>query len=118
MPHSRFCICILCAVLTAALATLALLGGTPSAEVAVIERWVREGAKLDADVAPDADLLRVLRKRWQPPAPPARYPLPVMVTALAFTPDGQRLVAAGHHELTVWDAAEGKLVQRIRTRAE
>src|SRR5207302_1596972 len=55
---------------------------------------------------------------------PARYPLPVMVTALAFTPDGQRLVAAGHHELTVWDASEGRggatppLLQRIRTRAE
>src|SRR5437870_6416948 len=34
MPHSRFCICILCAVLTAALATLALLGGVPSAAAA------------------------------------------------------------------------------------
>ena len=29
---------------------------------------------------------------------------------MAFTPDGKRLVAGGHHELTVWDAATGKLV--------
>jgi WD40 repeat protein len=212
MPQSRLCVCVLCAVLTAALATLSLLGGAPTAraadapkpvsfindvapilkencyachdakkrsgkfemtsyaklrqgganddpitpgkpddsliiqlltsdgakrmppppkdkvsdkdgalppeKVAVIERWVQEGAKLDAGVAPEADLLRELRKRWQPPQPPARYPLPVMITALAFTPDGKRLVAGGHHELTVWDAAEGKLVQRVRTRPE
>src|SRR2546421_13051590 len=32
MPHSRFCICILCAVVAAALAALALLGGAPSAQ--------------------------------------------------------------------------------------
>src|SRR3954454_13871200 len=93
-------------------------GALPAAKVAVIKRWVKQGAKLDADVAADADLIRELRKRWQPPAPPARYPMPVVVTALAFTPDGQRLVAGGHHELTVWEAATGKLVERVRTRAE
>jgi Planctomycete cytochrome C/WD domain, G-beta repeat len=93
-------------------------GALPPAKIAVIKRWIEQGAKLDADVAADADLIRELRKRWQPPLPPAAYPLPVVVTALAFTPDGQRLVAGGHHELTVWEAATGKLVQRIRTRAE
>ncbi len=93
-------------------------GALPLEKVAVIERWVKEGAKLDEGVAPEADLLRELRKRWQPPEPPARYPLPVIVTALAFTPDGQRLVVGGHHELTVWEAGSGKLVQRVRTRAE
>jgi hypothetical protein len=93
-------------------------GALPADKINVIERWIQEGAKLDADVAPDADMLRELRKRWQPPMPPARYPLAVVVTALAFTPDGQKLVAGGHHEFTVWDAAEGKLVQRVRTRAE
>jgi WD40 repeat protein len=93
-------------------------GALPPGKIAVIERWIAEGAKLDAEVAADADLLRELRKRWQPPAPPVKYPLPVVVTALAFTPDGKRLVAGGHHELTVWDAASGKLAQRVRTRAE
>jgi Planctomycete cytochrome C/WD domain, G-beta repeat len=93
-------------------------GALPAAKVAVIKRWVKQGARLDPDVAADADLLRELRKRWQPPAPPTKYPMPVVVTALAFTPDGQRLVAGGHHELTVWEAATGKLVERVRTRAE
>lgn len=84
----------------------------------MIKRWIRQGAKLDTEVAADADMLRELRKRWKPPAPPIKYPMPVVVTALAFTPDGQRLVAGGHHELTVWEAATGKLVERVRTRAE
>ena len=50
--------------------------------------------------------------------PPAAYPFPVTITALAFTPDNKKLVVGGHHELTVWDAADGKLEKRIRTRAE
>jgi WD40 repeat protein len=93
-------------------------GALPPDKIAVIERWVKEGATLDGGLTPDSDLLRELRKRRQPPAPPAKYPPPVIVPALVFTPDGQRLVVGGHHELTVWDAAAGKLVQRVRTRAE
>jgi DNA-binding beta-propeller fold protein YncE len=93
-------------------------GALPPARIAVIKRWIEQGAKLDADVQPDADLLRELRNRWQPPHPPEKYPLPVVITALAFTPDGKHLVAGGYHELTVWEVATGKLAQRVRTRAE
>jgi hypothetical protein len=93
-------------------------GALPPAKIAVIRKWIEQGAKLDTEVAADADLLRELRKRWQPPAAPEKYPFPVVVTALAFTPDGKRLVAGGHHELTVWEAGTGKLGQRVRTRAE
>jgi WD40 repeat protein len=89
----------------------------PPEKVAVIERWIKEGAKLDPGLKPDADLLHELRLRWQPPAPFAVYPFPVTVTALAFTPDSQKLVVGGHHELTVWDVATGKLEKRVRTRA-
>lgn len=93
-------------------------GALPQGKINVIKRWIKQGAKIDPDVPPDADLIRELRKRWQPPAPPAKYPMPVVVTALAFSPDGKRLVAGGHHELTVWEVPSGKLVERIRTRAE
>ena len=93
-------------------------GALPPAKIEVIKRWIEQGAKLDPDVAADADLIRELRKRWQPPAPPVTYPVPVVVTALAFTPDGNRLVVGGHQEITVWDANSGKLVMRVRTRAE
>ena len=47
----------------------------PPDKIALVERWITEGAKLDAGVAPDADLLRELRARWQPPMPaePLRF---------------------------------------------
>src|SRR5262249_51311247 len=43
----------------------------------VIVRWIKEGAKLDPELKKDSDLLRELRVRWKPPAPPASYPFPV-----------------------------------------
>lgn len=87
-------------------------------QIALLERWVREGARLDDGVARSADLLRELCARWQPPPPPAKYAFPVAITALAFTPDGKQVVAGGQHELTFWDATTGALVQRIWTRSE
>ncbi|HVS36957.1 MAG TPA: c-type cytochrome domain-containing protein [Gemmataceae bacterium] len=89
----------------------------PPAKIAVIEQWIKEGAKLDAGIDEKADLVKELCLRWTPPVPPITYAFPVTVTALAFTPDGKQVVASGHHELTVWDASTGKLVKRIRTRA-
>jgi WD40 repeat protein len=90
----------------------------PKEKVAVIEQWIREGAKLDPGLRPDADLMRELRVRWKPPVPPAAYRFPVNVNSLAFTPDSKKLVVGGYHELTVWDFAQAKLEKRIYTRAE
>ncbi len=90
----------------------------PKEKVAVIEQWIKEGAKLDAGLTPKSDLLRELRVRWKPPTPPAVYRYPVSITALAFTPDNQKLVVGGYHELTVWDVAAAKLEKRVYTRAE
>ena len=90
----------------------------PKAKAAVIAQWIKEGAKLDAGLDAKADLVKEMRVRWQPPAPPKAYPFPAVVTALAFTPDNKQLVIGGHHELTVWDIATGKLVKRLYTRAE
>jgi hypothetical protein len=86
-------------------------------KIAVIEQWIKEGAKLDAGLDAKADLLRELRVRWKPPAPPAVYPFASPITALAFTPDNKKLVIGGQHELTVWDIATAKLEKRISTRA-
>lgn len=94
-------------------------GGPLSAgQRAVVERWVKDGAPLDNGVNAGAPILRELRKRWTPPPPPIAYPAPMAITALAFSPDGTRLVAGGYHEMTVWHMPEGKLDSRIRTRAE
>ena len=89
----------------------------PPAKIAVIQQWIQEGAKLDAGIDDKADLIHELRLRWIPPVAPIVYTRPVEITALAFTPDNKKLVASGHHELTVWDATTGKLEKRIRTRA-
>jgi hypothetical protein len=90
----------------------------PKEKVAVIEQWIKEGARLDEGIAPNADLPRELRIRWKPPVPPAAYRFPVNINALAFTPDGHKLVIGGYHELTVWDVAGAKLEERVSTRAE
>jgi len=90
----------------------------PKEKIAIINQWIREGAKLDAGIAPGADLMRELRVRWKPPTPPVAYKFAVNINALAFTPEGKKLVAGGYHELSVWDVATAKLEQRIYTRAE
>jgi WD40 repeat protein len=94
------------------------LAALPADKIQVVEQWIKQGAKLDAGIQAKADLLRELRIRWKPPAPPAAYKFPVIVNSLAFTPDNQKLVVSGHHELTVWDIANAKLEKRIHTRAE
>jgi WD40 repeat protein len=89
----------------------------PAEKAAVVAEWIKQGAKLDAGIDPKADLLKELRVRWKPPTPPAAFEKPVLVNALAFTPDGNSIVVGGHHELTVWSLS-GKLEKRIHTRAE
>lgn len=62
--------------------------------------------------------MKELRVRWKSPGPPTAYKYPVIVNALAFTPDNKQLVVGGHHELTLWNIADGRLLKRIYTRAE
>lgn len=90
----------------------------PADKAAVIEQWIKEGAKLDPGIDPKADLLKELRIRWKPPVPPAAYKFPAVINSLAFTPDNKAVVVSGHHELTVWSVPEGKLLKRVSTRAE
>lgn len=87
-------------------------------KIAVIHQWIKEGAALDTGIDPKADLMRELRLRWKPPIPSATYKFAAPVNAMVFSPDNQKLVCGGYHELTVWDVAQGKLEKRIRTRME
>ena len=66
----------------------------PAEQVALLRRWIAEGAKLDAGKAADAPLTSLIPKPVQP-TPPAAYPAPVSVTALAFSPDGETLAVSG-----------------------
>jgi tricorn protease-like protein len=88
----------------------------PAEKVAVIERWVKEGAKYDGG-APGEDWTAVLRKAT-PVVVPEAYPATVPITALAFSPDGQSVAASGYHEVTLWRVADGTLDRRLRGLAE
>ncbi len=83
-----------------------------TAQIALIERWIKEGAHFDG---PDPRAsLALLVPRAPYPEPPPAYPRPVPVTALAFSPDGAELAAGGYHEVTVWKTTDGSLVRRLK----
>lgn len=88
----------------------------PADKVALIERWVKEGGKYDGG-APTEDWTAVLRKNT-PIVIPEAYPVPVAITALAFSPDNTVIAASGYHELTLWKTADGALDRRLNGLAE
>jgi WD40 repeat protein len=88
------------------------------AQIEIIKTWIEQGAKLDQGIDAKADLVKELRTRWKPPVPKAVYDKPVIVNSMAISPDNKNLVVSGHHELTIWEIASGKLLKRIYTRAE
>jgi WD40 repeat protein len=84
----------------------------PLEQIAMIETWVKEGAKYDGnDVKEDWPTL--LHKRTIVPVPD-KYPTVVPITALAFSPNGESLTTGGFHEAIVWNLADGAIRQRIR----
>lgn len=83
----------------------------PAEQVALIKRWIEEGAKFDG---PDANAaIASLVPKAPHPAAPQAYRVAIPVTAIAFRPDGQELAVGGYHEIGIWNPANGTLVRRI-----
>jgi WD40 repeat protein len=85
-------------------------------KIAVIEKWVSEGAKYDGGT-PSDDWTIVLRKTRRVTIP-QDYPATVPITAVEFSRDGSTIAASGYHEITLWNTADGKLKQRLSGLAE
>ncbi len=81
-------------------------------QVALIKRWIAEGAKYDA-ADPAAPLSSIIPKTTQPD-PPEVYRRTVPVAAVALSQDGQEVAVGGYHEVTIWNAASGTLARRIK----
>lgn len=80
-------------------------------EIALIKRWIEEGAKYDGE-DPKA-LLSTIVPMVAHPKSPDNYPRALPVTALTFAAEGQELVSGGYHELLVWKPESGELLRRI-----
>ncbi len=86
-------------------------------QIATVEKWIATGATLNAGIEATSQLIRIVPKEIQPPAPD-KYPVPVPVTAVAFNADGSLLATSGYHEVVLWNPADGALVRRIGNVAE
>lgn len=83
----------------------------PPAEIDVIRKWVKEGAKYDGG-DPKAPLASVIPVKDHPSSPPS-YPRPLGVTAMVFGTNGEKLYTGGYHEILVWNPEDGSLLGRI-----
>lgn len=86
------------------------------AQIATVKRWLSEGAKFDGD-NPGMPLSRVIPPKAYADPPPT-YPMPIPISAMAFSPDGSLLLVGGYHEITVWLTADGTLSKRIKNIGE
>ena len=86
-------------------------------EIASIKQWILNGARLDAGLKAESQLVTIIPKLPQPP-PPESYRVPIPVTAVAFSPDGNTVASSGYHEIILWNAADGKPIRRIANVAE
>jgi WD40 repeat protein len=83
----------------------------PENEIALMERWVTEGANYDGG-SPQRPLVELVRDTMLGEAP-VTYSHPLPAAALAFSPDGSQIAVGGYHEMMIWNLADGSLSTRI-----
>lgn len=79
-------------------------------KIALIRRWIDEGAKVDAMVAPTLPASGP-KSPSTLPASPQKQNQPAPVTALAYAPDGGLLAVGGYRAVRLLDAATGEVKQ-------
>jgi WD40 repeat protein len=88
----------------------------PLEKIAVIERWIKDGAKYDGTDVKE-DWVALLHK-MTPIVVPESYPVAVPITAVAFSPDSTEIAAAGYHEVNLWKQEDSSLTRRLRGLSE
>ncbi|MFO0958734.1 MAG: c-type cytochrome domain-containing protein [Isosphaeraceae bacterium] len=81
-------------------------GRTPlsAAEIALIRRWIDEGAKDDTPASAN--------RQYDAEHPPV-YSRPPILTALDYSPDGSLIAVGGFHEVLLWKADGSERVARL-----
>ena len=72
-------------------------------EIAMIERWITEGAPNDTPAGAGSYKLTAAPEYTQQP----------VISALAFSPDGKLLAVSGYHEVLLHGGAESNIVARL-----
>jgi WD40 repeat protein len=86
----------------------------PLDKVAVIERWIDQGAKVDGPGGDGgAATTRKVKEKADARDEGAASNLPPPVTSLAFAPDGKALAVASSKEVLVVDPADGTVRRRL-----
>jgi WD40 repeat protein len=84
----------------------------PLDQIAVLERWINEGAKVDASGAV-SERREQMRKQANEEAATFASDAPPPVTSLAYRPDGKVLAVASYKEVVLIDPASGKTIRRL-----
>lgn len=77
----------------------------PPEQIALLRDWIKAGAKDDSPQ-------ELTTNR------PAVYSQPPVITALRFSPDGQRIAVSGNREVLIHQSDGSKLIQRLPGKAE
>ncbi len=80
-------------------------------EIAILERWVRAGAKFDGPSETETKLAALVDPLANLPAAVLSATVSAPVTALAFSPDGKTLAAAAGRAAVLLDADSGKILK-------
>lgn len=78
-------------------------------EIALVERWIREGAHFDGPSETETQLATLVDPLTLLPRVSPQKPVSDPVTALAFLPDGKTLAAARGPDVLMIDVASGSL---------
>lgn len=74
-------------------------------QVKLLTDWITQGAVDDTPASAKAVAVDA--------ANPPKYSAPPVITALTFSPDGDRLAVTGYHEILLYDTEEFKLKTRL-----